>query len=249
MVRAFNRRRVKNRETHALLVQLFTLQVEHGFMLSLKWIPTAENGVADAISRPSRETIIRIAPVTFKALWDEIGPFNVDLMACAVSVLRSPVSGEALPFFYRYNCAGPAGTDVLAQDVSIVPGTTVPTLGSRFPPPVMAGHIVRHLAECKAHGVVLLPDAKAYWFPVVQLAEVKSITVAPVAATGCFQWPSPKGGLRNLMYNRWGMVAYEVDFRSRLQCLTGLGTHRPMTCILLIGVGADEDNSPGYMIT
>ena len=87
VVRAFNRRRVKNRETHALLVQLFTLQVEHGFMLSLKWIPTAENGVADAISRPSRETIIRIAPVTFKALWDEIGPFNVDLMACTASVL------------------------------------------------------------------------------------------------------------------------------------------------------------------
>ena len=87
VVRAFNRRRVKNRETHALLVQLFTLQVEHGFMLSLKWIPTAENGVADAISRPSRETIIRIAPVTFKALWDEIGPFNVDVMACTASVL------------------------------------------------------------------------------------------------------------------------------------------------------------------
>ena len=56
VVGAFNRRRVKNRETHALLVQLFALQVEHGFMLSLKWIPTAENRVADAISRPSRET-------------------------------------------------------------------------------------------------------------------------------------------------------------------------------------------------
>ena len=43
MVEAFNRGRAKNRETHALLVQLFELQVEHGFMLSLKWIPTAEN--------------------------------------------------------------------------------------------------------------------------------------------------------------------------------------------------------------
>ena len=43
VVEAFNRGRAKNRETHALLVQLFELQVEHGFMLSLKWIPTAEN--------------------------------------------------------------------------------------------------------------------------------------------------------------------------------------------------------------
>ena len=46
---AFNRGRAKNRGTHAMLVQLFTLQVEHGFMLLLKWIPMAENGVADTI--------------------------------------------------------------------------------------------------------------------------------------------------------------------------------------------------------
>ena len=99
VVGAFNRGRAKNRGTHALLVQLFALQVEHGFMLSLKWIPTAENEVVDAISRPSWDTIIPIAPVAFKALWDATGPFNVDLMACAASVLRSPVIGEALLFF------------------------------------------------------------------------------------------------------------------------------------------------------
>ena len=32
----FNRVRAKNRETHALLVQLFALQMEHGFTLSFK---------------------------------------------------------------------------------------------------------------------------------------------------------------------------------------------------------------------
>ena len=95
-------------------------------MLSLKWIPTAENGVADAISRPSRDNIIRIAPAAFRALWDEMGPFNVNLMVCTASVLRSPASGEALPFFSQYDCAGSAGTYVLAHYVSIVPGTTAP---------------------------------------------------------------------------------------------------------------------------
>ena len=163
VVGAFNRGRAKNRGTHALLVQLFALQVEHGFMLSLKWIPTAENEVVDAISRPSWDTIIPIAPVAFKALYDEMSPLNVDLMACAASVLRSPVSGEALPFFSQYDCAGSAGTDVLAQDVSIVPGkTTDPAFGCCFAPPVIAGHIVNCLAECKAHAVVLLQDVKAY---------------------------------------------------------------------------------------
>ena len=134
VVRVFNRGRAKNRETHALLVQLFALQVEHGFMLSLNWISTAENGVADAISRPSRDTIIRIAPVAFKALWDEMDTFDINLMACAASVLRSLASGEARPFFSQYDCAGPVGTDVLAQDVSIVPGTTASAIGFRFPP-------------------------------------------------------------------------------------------------------------------
>ena len=56
-------------------------------------------------------------------------------------------------------------TDVLAHNVSIVPGTRIPAFGFRFPPPIMAGHIVQHLVECRAHVVVFLPDAKAYWFP------------------------------------------------------------------------------------
>ena len=49
--------------------------------------------------------------------------FNVDLMACTASVVRSPLTGGALPFSSQYDCAGSAGTDVFAQDVSIVPGT------------------------------------------------------------------------------------------------------------------------------
>ena len=78
-----------------------------------------------------------------------MGPFNVDLMVCAASVLPSRASGEVLPLFSQYDCAGSAGTDVLAQDVSIVPGTTAPAFGLCFPPPVMAGHIVQHLAKYK----------------------------------------------------------------------------------------------------
>lgn len=53
VVGAFTSGRTKNRETHALLVQLFALQVEYGLMSSLKWTPTAENEDAEAISRPS----------------------------------------------------------------------------------------------------------------------------------------------------------------------------------------------------
>ena len=103
---------------------------------------------------------------------------------------------------------------MLAQDVSIVPGTTTPAFGFCFPPQVMAGHIVQQLAECKAHAVVFLSDVKAYWFPLMQLVTVRSIEVAPVAVAGCFQWPGSDDGLGNWRYPRWGMVAYVVDVRN-----------------------------------
>ena len=142
-----------------------------------------------------------------------MGPFNVDLMACTASVVRFSLTGEALPFFSRYDCAGSAGTDVFAQDVSILPGTRGPAFGFCFPPPIMAGHIVLHMAEYKAHAVALLPDVKAYWFPLLQFATVITIEVAPAAEDGCFLWPSVDGGLRNWPYPCWRMIAYEVDFR------------------------------------
>ena len=73
VVSAFNRRRAMHRETQTFPVQLFEpLDV-------VEWIPTAENEGMDAISRPSRKAIIRIAPASVQAVWDEIGPFKVDL--------------------------------------------------------------------------------------------------------------------------------------------------------------------------
>ena len=99
VVCTFNRGWAKNRETHAFLVQSFELQVEYGLRLSSKLIPTAGNKVMDAISRPPRKAIVRITPVSVQVVWDEIGPFKVDLEACTASVLRSPFTGR--PRYWR----------------------------------------------------------------------------------------------------------------------------------------------------
>ena len=85
-------------------------------------------------------------------------------MACTASVLRSPLTGEALPFFSQYDCAGSAGTDVFAHDVSLVPGTSVPAFGFCFPPPITAGYTVQHLAECEAREVVICRMLRAIGF-------------------------------------------------------------------------------------
>lgn len=209
---AFNRGRSRNRVLHELLIQLFDLQIEYGFMLSLKWVPTAENVIADAISRPSREAIIQLLPAAFRRLWEAMGPFDIDLMACTASAQVSPVTGLSLPFFSRFSCPGSAGRDVLAQNAAVMPGTTVPAFGYCFPPPSMAGHVVQHLAECRARAVLVVPDNRPYWFPLVQLASVRSLVIAPRNEAGVFQWPCSTGALRGWRYPRWAMVAYEVDF-------------------------------------
>eukprot|EP00752_Nemacystus_decipiens_P016750 g14988.t1 len=169
VVGAFTRGRAKVRAAHDLLVQMFRLQVDYGFLLSLKWVPTAENVVADAISRPSRDTIIRLKREVFLALYERLGPFNIDLMACAASVQSSP-RGLPLRFFSQCSCVGTAGADVLAQDVSVLPGTQGEAFGFCFPPPVMVGPVLQHLRECQAHAVLLAPDTKAFWFPLLKSA-------------------------------------------------------------------------------
>ena len=78
----------------------------------------------------------------------------------------------------------------------------------------MVGHVVQHLVELKAHAAVFLPDVTPYWFLPEQGATARSIEVAPVAVAGCFRWPIPDDGLRSWRYPRWGMVAYEVEFRN-----------------------------------
>lgn len=218
VVGAFNRGRAKNRAAHDLLIEPFNLQVDYDFLLSLTWIPTAANGVADAISRPSRDTITRLAPAEFRSLWETLGPFNIDLIACNASVQASPATGAPLLFFARYHCAGTARTDMLAQDVAVLPGTGGEAFGFCFPPPLMVGHVVQHLRECHVHAVVLVPDIQAYWFPVLHQATTLSDAVGrgcpPRGGRHFSLRPCPKiGSLRDWRYPSWVMRALEVDFR------------------------------------
>lgn len=114
----------KKRVTPDLLVRLLDFQLKHGFMLPLKWVPTAANGVADAISRPSRDTVMQLVSAAFRRVWDTLGPFKIDLMACTAALKRLPRTGDPLFSFSRYDCAGSQSVDFLAQDVSVLSGTS-----------------------------------------------------------------------------------------------------------------------------
>lgn len=213
VVHAFRRGRARDPQAHALLIKLFRLQVEYEVWLSLRWVPTAENGVADAITRPSKEEIVRLTAGAFQRLWDYFGEFNVDLMASTESAQLTP-GGTRLPFFSRYQCQDSAGVDVFAQDVSVVPGATTRAFGSCFPPPIMVGTVVQHLFECRARAVVLVPDTRPYWYPLLAQGCNRSVLVAAKGQRGAFVWPHHRDGLREYVYAKWGMRAYEVNFSS-----------------------------------
>ena len=207
MVGSFNRGRAKNRDMHELLIDMFNLQISYDFLLSHTWVPTAANGVADAISRPSRETLVQLGAAAFSHLWADFGTFDIGLMTCSTLAQRSSDTGVAIPFFSRFHCDGIFGVDVLAKTPAVLPGTEVPAYGFCFPPPVPVGHIVQRLAEYRAHAGVLVPGVKACWFPRVQFAAVRSVEVAAVNAAGVFRLPSFDGALRPRRYPRWCMVA------------------------------------------
>ena len=140
-----------------------------------------ENQSADAITRPGRAEIIRLRPAVFQRLREFFGEFTVDLMASSENPQEDPTTGAVkrrrLPFFSRYHCEGSAGVDFFSQNAAVTPGENTPAFGYCFPPPVMAGHVVQHLAECRSHAVIVVPDVREYWFPQVSCATVRTLAL------------------------------------------------------------------------
>ena len=56
---SFKRGRAKDTLMHKMIVDLFWLQVEHDFILKLRWVNSKTNGEADALSRPGSNDYVR----------------------------------------------------------------------------------------------------------------------------------------------------------------------------------------------
>ena len=215
VVDAFKKGRSRNPTTHAMLEKLFELQVAEGFWLSLRWVPTADNTSADAIARPGRDEIIRLRSTTFRQLRAFFGELTVDLMASSENAQQGQTGGTGeqrrLPFFSRYQCEGSTGVDVFRHNVAVNPGGQEAAFGYCFPPPVMVGHIVQHMAECRARAVIVIPNVREHWFPRVHRATVRSLAIPKI---GSFGFPHHQDGVRDHVFIRYGMRAAEVDFRN-----------------------------------
>ena len=141
----------------------------------------------------------------------------MDLMATGTSVQWIPAVGRdadrALAFYSRYHTAGTAGVDVHGQDVSHISGSANACFGFCFPTQQMVAVVLQHMQSCKARGVVVVPDDRQLWFPLLAAATVRSFPVAAKGGTGTFFRMHHQKGKMPSVFRQWGMRAVEVDFR------------------------------------
>ena len=214
---AFRKGKSPNARMHEVITSLFWLQVDLDFSLNLRWVCSADNKEADDLSRANGEEYVRLTQGAFATLWESWGGFDMDLMATTASTQRIPEgvqgAGEKLPFFSRYHTEESAGVDVLSQDVSKMPSSSRECFGFCFPPPSMVGVVLQHLAERRAHAVILVPDLKLQWFPKLAEATVRSQPVSgPGEDSQFFRSHHQRNRIAH-RFHKWGMRAVEVDFR------------------------------------
>ena len=214
---AFNKGRAKDTSMHDVITDLFWLQVKQDFTLKLRWVASADNAEADDLSRPEAGEYVRLEPSKFAELWAWAGTFDMDLMATPASAQKAqsphPGSGERLPFYSRFRTDGSEGIDVLSQDVSRLPNSSQPCFGFCFPPTTMVGVVLQHIAECRARAVVVVPDQRQSWFPLLSNATKRSFRVAGPGDTSAMFRVHHQRGKVPFAFKRWGMRAVEVDFR------------------------------------
>lgn len=80
----------KGRETcMRKIIKLFRLQVDADCTLDLRWVCSAYNSEADALSWPEAGKYVRLGSSAFRPLWDTSGPFDIYLMTTPRKLSRS----------------------------------------------------------------------------------------------------------------------------------------------------------------
>ena len=207
------RGRAKDDMMHAIVSDLFWLQVSREFTLKVRWVPSGENQEADDLSRPTADQYVRLEASKFAEVcaWaSQI--FNMDLMATPVSALTLPGETEALPFYSQFHTAGCMGVDMLGQDLSKIPDSGIPCFGFCFPPTAMVGVVLQRLEECRARAVVLVPDVKKTWHPLLEGATVQSMVLANPGASSVFFRMDHLHGKVPFSFMKWAMRVVEVNF-------------------------------------
>ena len=106
----------------------------------------------------------------------------MDLMATDTSGQRATIGGglirRGLPFYLRFHTNGTAGVDAFSYNVNHTPGSLRKCFGYCFPQPSLVGVVLAHISKCEARAVIVVPDTRASWFPIIEGAGVYSVQIA-----------------------------------------------------------------------
>ena len=76
----------------------------------------------------------------------------------------------------------------------------------------MVGVVLQHISDCKAQAVVVVPDQRKSWYPLLASASKRYFQLAgPGDKYAMFSVHHQRGKVP-FAFKRWGMIAVEVDF-------------------------------------
>ena len=73
--------------------------------------------------------------------------------------------------------------------------------------------MLAHISKCEARAVIVGPNTRASWFPMIEGAGVRSVQIASQGAGSQFFRAHHQRGAEPYTFGRGGMRAVEVDFR------------------------------------
>ena len=187
--------------SHLLAAQreLFRLTLDRNIVVDASWLCSADNVLADHLSRlpvTGEGRLRRDLFLAVQALW---GGFTLDAMAGAPNAqCRRYVSRFATPA-------------ALAADIFAYP------LGDEawvyaFPPSSVVGALLAFFRESRAAGVVIVPaDSAAPWWPqLARQAELDSLVLARAGDASAVIYPNGRGAVLS-----HDLLAVVVDYSSR----------------------------------
>ena len=141
----------------------------------------------------------------------------MDLMATDISAQSAPIGGglerQNMPFYSRFHTNNTAGVDVFSHNVNHMPGSLQKCFGYCFPQPSLVGVVLAHTCKCQARAVIVVPNTRASWFPMIEGAGVRSVQIASQGVDSQFFRVHHQGRAEPYTFGRGGMGAVEVDFR------------------------------------
>ena len=76
--------------------------------------------------------------------------------------------------------------------------------------------MLAHISKCEARAVIVVPNTRASWFPIIEEAGVRSVQIASQGVDSQFFRVHHQRGAEPYTFGRGGMRAVEVDVRENI---------------------------------